>query len=230
MNFICLVGFGYLVDSNTTYYALDWSANRIIIFDSNWQYLTFKSLTYPAYMITVNNSLYIAAKNFIYKTDKYLNITKQYNSTSAGYHGLYYNSSGNTIYVAGYYKYAIDVFDLNLNLVDSISTSTFTPYSLQGYKNYIYVGTGTGELIVIENKIIKQTVTVCTVTLLSSIQIDNFGYMALSCYSDKMTYLYYSSNVSYTGMSMAYSVYPYLTNFDSNGRFVVISPSQIDIY
>ena len=230
MTFTSLCGFGYLVDSNTTYYALDYNANRIVIYDENWQYLTFKNLTYPAYMITVNNSLYIAAKNFIYKTDKYLNITKQYNSTSAGYHGLYYNSSSNTIYVASYLKYLIDVFDLNLNLVDSINISTYQPWSIQGYKNYIYVGTSTGHLIVIENKVIIQTVTVCNVAQLTSIQIDNFGYMALSCYNDNKAYLYYSSNVSYTGMSLTYSVNPYLTNFDSNGRFIVTSTSQIDIY
>ena len=61
MNFNVLVGFGYLVDTNTTYYALDWSGNKIIIFDSNWKYLTFKILNRPAFMITVNNSLYITA-------------------------------------------------------------------------------------------------------------------------------------------------------------------------
>ena len=227
MNFSGLEGFGYLDDSNKTYYVMDYFANRIIIFDSNWQYLTFQSLDAPSYMITVNNNLYISSDNNVFKTDKYLNIISQYNSVAAGYLGLYYNSSSNTIYVAGYNKYAIDVFDLNLNLVDSISTSNYYPVSIHGYKNYIYVGTGTGELIVIENKVINQTFSVCTVTLLS-IQIDDYGYMAFSC--DQTAYLYYSANLSYTGMNTTYDVQPKFINFDSNGRFIVVSDYQIDIY
>ena len=105
-------------------------------------------------MITVSNSLYISAGTFIYKTDKYLNMTNKYYNASACYLGLYFNSSNNTIYVAEYSYFKIYVFDLNLNLVDSVSTSTYQPYSLQGYKNYMYVGIASGELIVIENKVI----------------------------------------------------------------------------
>ena len=228
ISFTCLVGFGYLVDTNITYYALDWTGNKIIIYDKNWQYLTFKIFTRPTYMITVNNSLYISGDNSVYKTDKYLNITGQ--SATACYRGLFYNSKSNTIFVAGYYKYTIDVFDLNLNLVDSIPTTTYQPYSVQGYKNYIYVGTMSGHLLVIENKVIIQTATVCAGTQPTAIIIDNFGFMALGCYYKNSAQLYYSSNVSYTGFSFTYTVNPYFVNFDSNGRFIVISPSQINIY
>ena len=143
---------------------------------------------------------------------------------------MYQNSSNNTIYVAGYYKYAIDVFDLNLNLVDSINTSTYRPWSIQRYKNYIYVGTYSGHLLVIDNKVIIKTFTVCALGTLTFIQIDQIGFMALNCYFVNTAYLYYSSNVSYTGMSMANAVNPWFINFDTNGRFVVISTSQMDIY
>ena len=230
MNFTNLFGFGYLVDSNTTYYVLEWSGNRIIIYNSNWQYLTFKSLNRPAHMITINSNLYISGDQNVYKTDKYLNIISQYNNVSVYYRGLYYNSSSNTIYVAGYLNNRIDVFDLNLTLVHSISTFAYFPFSLQGYKNYIYVGTfNSSELLVIENKIIIQKFTVCNTGTLISILIDHFGYMALSCNMDKKVYLYYSSNVSNTGMSLR-SAYPHFTNFDSNGNFVVILSYQIDIF
>ena len=231
MNFAYLSGFGFLVDSNTTYYALDWSSYRITIFDANWQYLTYKSFNSPAFMISVNNSLYITVSNYIYKTDKYLNIISQYNNQAAGYMGLFFNSLINTIYVAGYSHYAIDVFDLNLTLVDSISTPNYQPYSIQLYRNYIYTGTiSSGNLLVIENKVIIRTVSVCTGTFISSILIDNFGFMALSCFNEKKVYLHYSATVNYTGMSLTHTVYPHFINFDSNGRFVVISLNQIDIY
>ena len=230
MNFTYLTGFGYLIDTNTTYYALDYSANRIIIFDQNWQYLTFKSFIRPVRMVTINSALYISCQLHVYKTDKNLNISSQYNSSTDDYRGLYYNSLNNTIYVAGFTKCVIYVFDLNLNLVDSITNLTDNPVSIQGYKNYIYVGTNSGLLLVIENKIIIKTFHPCVLAFLSSIQIDHFGYMVLSCHYDRKANLYYSSNVSYTNKSLTYEVNPYFINFDLNGRFVVISNYQIDIY
>ena len=230
MNFSWLIGFGYLVDTNTTYYALDYGANRIIIFDENWKYLTYKNLNKPAYMITVNASLIISGNNNIYKTDKYMNNVNLYNNPSALYRGLYFNSSSNSIYVAVNTRSAIDVLDLNLTLVDSIPTSTYQPWSIQGYKNYIYVGTTTGKLFVIENKDIIQIFVVCSGSYLTSIVIDHFGYMALSCNTDQKVYFYYSANLSYTGINVMYEVEPYFINFDSHGRFVVISRHQVDIY
>ena len=226
-----MVGLGYLVDSNTTYYALDWAGNKIIIYDSNWQYLAFKNFTGPAYMITVNNNLYISCDKNIYKMDKYLNLISQYNTSQVYYRGLYYNSTSNKIYVAGQLSLTIDVFDLNLTLVDSISTLNYQPFSLQGYKNYIYAGTyNSSYLLVIENKVIIQTYRVCSATFLTYILIDHFGYMALSCYFEKKVYLYFSSNVSNTYKSLTYAVNPNVITFDSNGHFVLLSDFQIDIY
>ena len=51
--------------------------------------------------------------------------------------------------------------------------------------------------------------------------------MALRCLYDKKAYLYYSKNLSYTGVSLTYAVNPWFINFDSNGRLVVISSTQI---
>ena len=224
-----MVGFGYLVGTNTTYYAIDWSGNKIIIFDENWRYLTYKIFSGSVYMITVNNNLYISGDNNVYKTDKYLNIITRYNYI-AYFRGLYYNSSSNIIYVAGYTKCKIYVFDLNLSLVDTIATSTHQPYSLEGYRKYIFAGTMSGQLLVIENKVIVKMYPVCSGTQPTAIIVDQYGYMAFCCYHTSATYLYYTANVSYTNMSLTYSVNPYFINFDSNGRFVVISPKQIDIY
>ena len=181
-------------------------------------------------MIAVNNSLYISSNEYLYKTDENLKIISQYYSQSAFYRGLYYNSSSNLIYVAGNMINEINIFDQDLNLNDTISTSFNPPWSIQGYKNYIYVGTTTGKLFVIENKDIIQIFVVCSGSYLTSIVIDHFGYMALSCNTDQKVYFYYSANLSYTGINVMYEVEPYFINFDSHGRFVVISRHQVDIY
>ena len=230
MNFSWLIGFGYLVDTNTTYYALDYGANRIIIFDENWKYLTYKNLNKPAYMITVNASLIISGNNNIYKTDKYMNNVNLYNNPSALYRGLYFNSSSNSIYVAVNTRSAIDVLDLNLTLVDSIPTSTYQPWSIQGYKNYIYVGTTSGHLLVIENKVIIKSFPVCGANLtLSSILIDQFDYMVLNCFP-YYGYIYYRANISYTGMKRTYAMKTRFTTFDSNSHLILISYNEINIY
>ena len=230
-NFAWSIGFCYLFDSNTTFYVSDAAIGIITIFDANWNYLAFKSFKSASFMIAVNNSLYISGNDIIYKTDKYLNILCKYNnSLTATYRGLHFNSLNNTIYVAGFDKNSIFIFDLNLNLVDSMSTQGYQPYSIQRYKNYIYVGTNSGQFLAIENKVIIKTVSVCAGTVAASILIDHFGYMATNCFHINATYLYYSENVSYTGMSLTYAVKPWFIQFDLNGRFVLISPSQINIY
>ena len=125
----------------------------------------------------------------------------------------------------------IYIFDLNLTLVDSIQTKTYQLYSLQGYKNYIYAGTHNSScLLVIENKVIIQKYRICISGTLTSILIDHFGYIALSCNVDEKVYLYYSSNMTYTNKSLTYSVCPNFINIDSNGNFVVISNYKIDIF
>ena len=112
---------------------LDWQWNyyfwcKLAIFD-------FQKLQYSNIHDNSDNNLYITCDYKIFKTDKYLNITSQYNNPAALYRGLYYNSLNNTIYVAGSSSYSIDVFDLNLVRVDSIPTSTYSPHSLQEFEN-----------------------------------------------------------------------------------------------
>ena len=88
-----------------------------------------------------------------------------------------------------------------------------------------------GHLLVIDNKAIIKVCPVSPGSIISSILIDNYGYMALSCYSNMTAFLYNADNLSYTGMNWTYKVNPWFINFNSNnGRFFVISPTQIDIY
>ena len=118
-----LSGFGMLIDSQTTYYIIDRDNSRIIIFDKNWKYASTKSIPYPYSMITKNNYLYITSQYYIYKSDKFLNIIKQYpsnNPSEMAFRGICYHSYDNYIYVVSYNQNKIYSFDLNLNLIDSI--------------------------------------------------------------------------------------------------------------
>ena len=134
-----------IIDLNATYYVTDPTGNRIYMFDEDWNYINFKSLNNPVYMLTVNYTLYITGINNIYKTDKYLNNLNQYNANdSPFYNGIYFNETNNLLYIVSNSKFAIDVFNLNLQIIDSILISSILysrPYSIQGYNNSLFIGT-----------------------------------------------------------------------------------------
>ena len=235
-NFYSLIGFGSFPGRNTIYYALDWAAHRIIMFDKNWQYLNYKSFLNPANMIRINNTLYITSQNYIYKTDKYLNLIQQYNATGSApsYRGIYYNWKNDTIYVVGYEVKTIYVFDLNLNMIDffNLNKTKYYPWSIQEYNNEFYVGTFNGIILVIVNKEIIRTFNGCNGcynSLVGSLIFDKNGYLAVTSSSLNAIYIY-NSNGTYTGKSMKTAQYPYYTSFDSKGHLVIMSLFQISIY
>jgi hypothetical protein len=108
MNFeLSLNGFGIIDDANATYYALDnlidgTGTSNFVLYNRNWTYLTYKTMPIyiPFSIQSISNELFIAAKNGIYKTDKYLNLVKSYNRPSADYSSIYHNLSSDILYVA----------------------------------------------------------------------------------------------------------------------------------
>ena len=162
----------------------------------------------------------------------HLNVLNQYNPTGTLiYRGIYYNPEDTLIYITSVSVKAIHVFDLNLFLYDSISTSTYSPYSIVFYDSQIYVGTTIGVVLVIANKIIINTFNGCLGSsgLLTSIIFDQSGYMVTTCHTPKKIYLY-NSNGFYAGKSLATPIGPYHTEFDSIGRFVLMTMYQVSLY
>ena len=86
-------------------------------------------------------------------------------------------------------------FDVDLTLTDSFPTAPYTPWSLNEYKNQLYVGTRNGTIIVILNKQIINKFDGCNgqITNLCSILFDQFDNMATGCYYDGQLYLYNST-------------------------------------
>jgi hypothetical protein len=216
---------------NSTLYLMDYSSNKILIFDENWVYLSKTTFNSPAYMVISGYYLYISTDTKIFKTDQYLNTLAQYNGSAASmYRGIYYNSIDDMIYVANYAKSRIEVLDTNLNLFDTINLS-YKPFSIKGLNNKILVGDSTnGVLLTIENKLITDVFDACNGenSLVSSIILDQFGYMATSCFNS-YSYLYLT-NGTFTGLTIPTQAYPYQINFDQNGKFIIISDFKISIY
>jgi hypothetical protein len=227
------VGFGMSSSNSIQYYVTNYMQQKIFGFDENWNYVSNKSLfPYVEYMIPVGNYFYISGYFNIWKTDRQLNVLLQYNSTgsSPGYSGLYYNSTNALIYVASSYFEVINVFNLNLTLNDSISITSYRPWSINEHNNELYVGTNNGMMLVIVNKQIMKQFNGCNgqSVLLYSILFDDFNNMATSCANQRL-YLYNTAG-SYLNKSIPTDSNPMYIGLDSKSRLVVVTKTQITLY
>jgi hypothetical protein len=223
---------GFYSSCNASYYVVDNGAKRVHILNDDWSYVSYKNFSNPNYIIKIDSSLYLTGNTNIWKLDKDLNILIQYTSTGIypNYRGIYYNSSNRFIYVAPMSLTEILVFNLNLIFNHSISISSYTPYSITEYNNKLYVGTTNGTIFVIQNEVIINQFNGCNGASVWVIFIifDQYGYVATLCSISKL-YLY-NSNGTYTGNSLSTPKNPRYIGFDTKGRFVLISQSQVFIY
>ncbi len=216
------------------YFVTNFNLGKIFVFDEQWNYVSEKlSFTRVAYMILVGNHFYITGDSVVWKTDEQLNKLIQYNSTGSSplYRGLYYSSSNNLIYVAPYNLQVIHVFNLDLRLTDTISSSPYSPWAINGYNNQLYVGArDNGKMLVIVNKQIIKQFDGCNGqnTWLTSILFDEFDKMATACANDQL-YLYDISG-NYLNKIIPAADIPRYIAFDSKSRLVVVAYSRISIY
>ena len=225
------LGFGMMIDFNVTYYVADFRGNTIFILNDEWKYLTSKSFSNPAYMITIDNNLYIVCNSYLYKTDKYLNILNTYQPTSSpSYRGIYYNSTSRLIYTVGESSKTIEIFDLNPSLNQNISVSSYTPRSITEFNNQLYVGTSNGTILVIVNKAVSRLSNGCggNYVYITSLLFDQNGILSTLCDGHNIYSYYPNGTLLRTGLVTASK--PQYMGFDSKGRFIVISQKNIDIY
>jgi hypothetical protein len=146
------------------------------------------------------------------------------------------------MYVTASQRRKIHVFNLKLNHVDTISTSSYKPSSISGFNNRLYVGCeGISKIVVIENKQIINTFNACgnSSKRLLSLIFDQSGYLATSCLSknnyearDPSQLYLYNKNLSFTGKTISISGPhgSYSFSFDSKGLFVVVFQREIILY
>ena len=227
-SFIRVFGFGMIYSSH---YVMDNTANKTFIFNENWSFVLSKTFIKPAYMIAVENSLYMTGDTNIWKLDEKLNTLIQYNATgNPSYRGLYFNSTNSWLYVTPYNLVVIHVFNLNLSLNHSFSTSSCRPNSITGYNNQLYIGTNKGTVLVVQNEVVLNEFNGCgryNVTL-TSILFDEYGYFATSCNNNKFYLLF--ANGTNTGKLMVTPTSTRYIGLDSKGHFIQISEKKITIY
>ncbi len=199
------------------------------MFDENWEFKTVSSnIANPALIKPVGNEIFIAAENGVYKTDKNVNILASYTSSGAGYRGIFFLQATNIVVVASYLRNRIEIFDRNLIYITNIPIPTM-PYSFGEYEGKMFVGTSTGQIIVINNyQIIKTYITGCT-SYISSFIIDPEGYLLYFCYNNYGVYLYHTNGTD-MGKSIKTSTSSENIRIDSKGRLIVSSPDGINIY
>ena len=231
-SFTGLNAFGLYLDTNSTYYIIESTSNKIFMFDENWNYLLNRTIPGPSHLISSNNMIYISAFGNIFQTDKNLNIFLNYTCPYGGvnYAGIYHNATDNTVFAVSNFLTLIHIFDQNLTIIDSINLSPYNPYSLEENNDKLYVGTSNSDIIMIQNRTI-----ICTFKIfngiqapVNSIKIDMNGYMAVVS-SLNIAYLY-NINGSYTGLCFAVPSTSMDINFDSKGRCIIVSTYQISIY
>ncbi len=204
-----------------------------MIYDENWEHKNFSNaIRNPAFMVTVDNMIYISASNAVYKTDKHINIINSYNQTDKAFRGIYYDKPTESLFVAVSSNQTIDnsiiMLDRNLTFLDSINITVNIPFSLNGYDGKLFVGTTGGKILAIQNKTIIISInTLCGATV-SSLLIDDFGYMVVLCYRNLNSYIYHTNGSligDFTKFDNTLNV-----NFDTKGRLIINSDTHFDIY
>ena len=234
-SFIRLRGFGVPVESNnTTYYVLDQEFNMVYMFNDRWNCVDSKFLFSPFYMITTGATLFITTDSVIYKTDSHLNVLDQYKTTDRipGFRGIYFNSTKSLIYVAGFNSQTIHVFNLNLTLNHIIEIlNNNNVMSISEYRDVLYVGIfNKAEIFVIVNKSIINIINSnCYSEVLQAI-VDKCGYLAVLCMNFYIELFFVNGTYANKKMIIPYSEVPTYFGFDSIGRFVILSETEIRLY
>ena len=210
---------------------MDYSDGKIIILNEYWQYLGIfeNQIPLPVYAITTGNKIYVINNNGIYKLNITLSIIQKYDATGLNLIGMYYNSTNDTIYVSTQKYQGILIFSLDLILLDYINLTSNLPTILQGYYNQLYVGTNTGNILIIENKLVIKSVYLGGNSLITSILFDNYGYVIVGYYGYNYINLYYS-NFTDARYRISNIDHPFDLKFDSFGRFVILTWSQITVH
>jgi hypothetical protein len=165
----------------------------------------------------------------VVKTDMNGNILNTFSSGGA-YRGAYFNQTDQTILVAAAAYARIDVFNQTLSLLYSITLPGNSPVFMEFYNNKLYVVASGGVVLILVNGVITSTIpTPYCSSGYSSIAIDDYGYMALSCNGLKTVHLYHTNGTYMNrGKSVVYP--PWYMNLDLKGRFIISTHSGLIIF
>lgn len=223
-----------VVVNESTYYVPDYVKLVIAVFNSSW--ILKSTITYPYNrkpycMIMIDLDLYTGDSNGILKTDTNLNVLSSYTPTAGGlYYSIYHNQHNKTIIAANRNINRIEIIDLNLNLMGTISVSSSTNEILLGvymHKNIIYASTKTGKILVTNNvNVVSSFTTACNGNQIFQIYIDPCGLITVPCFDNYYVYFY---NINGTKLIQQVSVSsrPNYVGFDYFDKFIIITDKII---
>ena len=220
-----------IVNGTIKYFVTDNKKNNIVIFDKNWEYLDHKEYFSPTYIKQVGNEVFITGESYFCKTDANLNISRSHNNKSASYHSFFYDRATDSFYVISLELKLIELFDRELSLIGEISMGEYEIYTINAFKSKFLLGTKDGEVLVLgESGEISKIYKICS-HLVTSIIVDNYGFMAVSCNNpDNSIYLYHVNGTNMNINKKTGKNDPMFIKLDSNERLIVISDRQISIY
>ena len=237
-NFVYLTGFTYSITNGVaTYYTIDWTTNKVWLFNQYWQYQTYYSIpSAQSYNIKyAAGYFYFSCDNGFYKTDAtFASLLNYYPSGGSCYREIAYDAPNSKLYSVPYNLNRIDVFDTSCNLLQSISLGSNQPYGLNYYNGIFYAGIlNSNKFLIVQNGAIIKTVTVsqCSVNVwnMVAIAVDSFGYLAVGCQANKY-YGVYDSNGNFQNIAINSLSTGSSTGFDASGRYIIMDGSSIDIY
>ena len=236
LQFLQSTGFEQVVINNTaTYYVIDsqYSTPSIVIeFHQNWTFSQAYTLStlYTYSLKYVLGFFYTASAQYFTKTGSNFGIISQH-SGRGGYWGIYYDNNTSLFYVVSYANTCIDVFDTNTSFLNTISLTGYpNPYSINQLNGELYVGiSSSAQVLVLQNNTISNVLTINSCLGVYSIYFANNGYMLTACFSNNIATISNLSGVS-QNISISTSMYPTVATVDSQGRLIVISVNQVDIY
>jgi hypothetical protein len=204
-------------------YNLDWVFNSTFYFP----YTFYATVANNFYYFTIHPSS--IHPNGIVKTSVSSPAVLNYYGSPCNYRGLFYDDLQSRIIAAGCEIGAVQIFDLDLNLINSVLISGVCPHDVTMYNTKIYVAIyGNGNIVVISNDVIENTVSSVCTAILPRISVDSFGYFALSCSGDSNIYLY-DSVMQYTNKYIAFNGIMD-ARFDTNDRFAICGGSNLKFY
>ncbi len=203
-NFFTVYSFHTICDGSTSsnYVLNSFNYGKISQFDSNWNFLNYRYVYYPNFMLGINDSstfkIFVSTQYGIYSFDRNLNFLKFYSNSSTNYKRMYYNSSADHLLVCCNNCKRIDVFDHSLTFIKSISTNTYYPIDIDVYNDIMFVSTSSNSILVYQNETYLSNITTFCSSIKASI-IDQTGNIFVLCSSDIIHF--YSFNGSYLGVN-----------------------------
>jgi hypothetical protein len=164
-----------------------------------------------------------------------MNTVKRTMEPQAHFREIYYDAQMSLLYVAAYKKNAIYAFDLDLNKNDleTIAISG-SPYSIVMNGGKMYVGVSEKDsnckVLVIQNKTVVTSIDIIEISsVITSIFIDNFGYMSLAGESTNSFLLYFIDIFGTPKVLSLDTPNATFSSFDSSNRLILIGKNSINI-